>query len=344
MTDEILFEQRGHAGVVVLNRPKALNALNHPMVKELARQLDAWEQDPAIRHVVLTGAGEKAFCAGGDIRKIYDMKKNGEPGLSEFFRDEYMLNARIKAFAKPYISLLDGIVMGGGVGLSVHGSHRVGTEFVMFAMPETGIGFFPDVGGTYFLPRMPRETGTYCAMSAGRLKQADLLATGVLTHSISRESVEPLLKSLETAEDVDAAIASFVTDPGVSDLMSHADLIETCFSAGTVADIMSRLDGSEDAFAHATAEAIRAKSPTSVHLALAQVRRGAALDFNGCMKLEYRIVSRILEGHDFFEGVRAVLVDKDHAPKWRPDSLDQVDTADLQAYFEEPSTGDLPLT
>ncbi|WP_417684271.1 enoyl-CoA hydratase/isomerase family protein [Roseibium sp.] len=343
MTDEILFEKRGHAGVVTLNRPRALNALNHPMVSALARQLDVWADDDSVRHVVLTGAGEKAFCAGGDIRKIYDMKQSGEPGLAEFFRDEYMLNAQIKSYPKPYISLIDGIVMGGGVGLSVHGSHRVGTEFVMFAMPETGIGFFPDVGGTYFLPRMPRFTGTYCAMSAGRLKQADLLATGVLTHAMDRENVGALLADLETATDVDAAIEAYAVDPGASDLMIHGDLIETAFSAGSVAGIMERLDASDEDFAVRTAEQIRAKSPTSVHLAFEQMRRGADLDFNGCMKLEYRIVSRVVEGHDFFEGVRAVLVDKDHAPKWTPDRLDQVDTADLQAYFERPVGGDLPL-
>ncbi|MEJ8474189.1 enoyl-CoA hydratase/isomerase family protein [Roseibium algae] len=343
MTEDILFEQRGVAGIVTLNRPKALNALNHPMVSALVAQLNAWATDDSIHHVVVTGAGEKAFCAGGDIRRIYEMKQAGEAGLAEFFRDEYLLNAQIKAYTKPYVCLIDGIIMGGGVGLAMPGSHRVGTEFTMFAMPETGIGFFPDVGGTHFLPRMPRFTGTYCAMSAGRMKQADTLVTGVLTHAIQRESVEALLKDLETASDVDAAIAQYVFEVGPSDLMSHADLIETAFSAGSVADIMAQLDSADDEFAAKTAAAIRAKSPTSVHLAFEQMQRGRELDFNACMVLEYRIVSQVLEGHDFFEGVRAVLVDKDHAPKWKPDSIDLVDSADLQAYFEEPATGDLPL-
>ncbi len=344
MTEDILFEQRGHAGIVTLNRPKALNALNHPMVTALAAKLTEWAADDSILHVVLTGAGEKAFCAGGDIRRIYDMKQKGEPGLPDFFRDEYLLNAQIKAFPKPYVSLIDGIVMGGGVGLSVHGSHRVGSEFTMFAMPETGIGFFPDVGGTYFLPRMPKSTGTYCAMSAGRLKQADALATGILTHTVLRESMAALLKALETATDVEAVIAAHAADTGPSALMKHADIIDDVFSAASVAEIMARLDASTSEFAASTALAIRSKSPTSVHLALEQVRRGGELDFNACMKLEYRIVNRVLQGHDFFEGVRAVLVDKDQAPKWCPEQLDQVDSIDLQAYFEEPSTGDLPLT
>lgn len=344
MTDEILFEQRGAAGFIILNRPKALNALNHPMVTAMAAKLDEWETDGSIRHVVITGAGEKAFCAGGDIRKVYEMKKAGEPGLADFFGDEYVLNARIKAYPKPYVSLIDGIVMGGGVGLSVHGRYRAGSEFTLFAMPETGIGFFPDVGGGYFLPRLPHFIGTYCALSAGRLKQADALAAGILTHAVPRESMPALAKALETAEDVEAVLASFQSDPGESGLMTHAGLIESVFSASTVAEIMSRLDAVDSEWAQKTAADIRAKSPTSVHLALEQVRRGADLDFNACMRMEYRIVSRILEGHDFFEGVRAVLVDKDHAPKWQPAHLDQVDSAEIASYFQEPEGGDLALS
>jgi enoyl-CoA hydratase len=176
---DILFEKRGKAGYVTLNRPKALNALTHLMCSALAAQLTAWAEDPDVAHVVITGAGEKAFCAGGDIRSIYDARMAGEmDGLAEFFKEEYLLNAQIKAYPKPYIALINGIVMGGGVGVSAHGSHRVGTEKTMFAMPETGIGFFPDVGGTYFLPRMPEKTGVYCALSAGRLKQGDATGNG----------------------------------------------------------------------------------------------------------------------------------------------------------------------
>ncbi|WP_246476366.1 enoyl-CoA hydratase/isomerase family protein [Roseibium litorale] len=344
MTDEILFEQRGAAGFIILNRPKALNALNHPMVTAMAAKLDEWDKDDSIRHVVVTGAGEKAFCAGGDIRKVYEMKKAGEPGLADFFGDEYVLNARIKAYPKPYISLIDGIVMGGGVGLSVHGRYRAGSEFTLFAMPETGIGFFPDVGGGYFLPRLPHFIGTYCALSAGRLKQADTLAAGILTHAVPRESMPALAKALETTEDVEAVLASFHQDPGASGLMAQASVIESVFSASTVAEIMSRLDAVDSEWAQKTAADIRAKSPTSVHLALEQVRRGADLDFNANMRMEYRIVSRILQGHDFFEGVRAVLVDKDHAPDWQPAHLDQVDSAEIASYFQEPEGGDLALS
>ena len=345
MSDEILFEQRGKAGFVTLNRPKALNALSHKMVTALAAQLSAWAADPGIVHVVVTGAGEKAFCAGGDIRSIYDARQAGQvEGLDAFFRDEYLLNAQIKAYPKPYVALINGIVMGGGVGVSVHGSHRVGTEKTLFAMPETGIGFFPDVGGTYFLPRMPKRSGVYCALSAGRLKQGDALATGVLTHAISEENVKDLELSLETADDIGAALAPYLVTPEQGPVMEHLEEIERAFSAPSVEEILSRLEASGSDFALKTAATIRDKSPTSVLIAFEQMRRGAELSFNDCMKLEYRIVSRILKGTEFYEGIRAVLVDKDQAPKWAPSRFSQVDSADLASYFERPPDGDLPLS
>lgn len=344
MNDEILFEVRGKAGFVTLNRPRALNALTHDKVKALASQLETWSEDPDVRHIVIRGAGGKAFCAGGDIRSIYDARLAGEvDGLKTFFRDEYTLNAYIKAYPKPYIALIDGIVMGGGVGVSVHGSHRVGTENTLFSMPETGIGFFPDVGGTYFLPRMPRRTGIYCALSAGRLRQADALASGVLTHAVAQENLSDLQSALETADDVDATLERFRVSPEAGPVEENGMLIEHAFSASSVDEVLERLDASSDAFAIKTANAIRGKSPTSLLISFEQMKRGAALNFNECMKLEYRIVSHILKGEDFFEGIRAVVVDKDQSPKWQPNQLAQVDRAGLASYFEEPSDGDLLL-
>ncbi len=324
MNDEILFEVRGKAGFVTLNRPKALNALTHDKVKALALKLELWADDPNVRHVVIRGAGGKAFCAGGDIRSIYDARQAGElDGLKTFFRDEYTLNAYIKAYRKPYIALIDGIVMGGGVGVSVHGSHRVGTENMLFSMPETGIGFFPDVGGTYFLPRMPGSIGTYCALSAGRLKQADALFSGVLTHAIAQDRLPELQSALETTDDVDATLEGFRVSPASGPVQKNAELIEHVFSASSVEEVLSRLDASGDEFAIKTAAAIRGKSPTSVLIAFEQMKRGALLDF--------------------FEGIRAVVVDKDQSPKWNPNQLAQVDRAGLASYFEEPFDGDLPL-
>lgn len=344
MSDDILFEIRGNAGFVTLNRPKALNALTEDMVRALSAKLEEWATDPTVARVVIKGAGEKAFCAGGDIRKIYDARMDGQmDGLSAFFKDEYLLNARIKSYPKPYVALINGIVMGGGVGVSVHGSHRIGTEKTLFSMPETGIGFFPDVGGTYFLPRMPKHTGVYCAMSAGRLKQGDALATGVLTHAVSEAGLVELEKALETADDIDAAIAFFVTTADEGPVVANMAVIEQAFSAETAEEVMARLDASDEPFAQKAAAAIRQKSPTSVLIAFEQMKRGGGLTFNECMKLEYRIVTRILKGDDFFEGVRAVLVDKDQSPKWQPSSLGQVDSADLASYFQIPSDGDLPL-
>ncbi|WP_306145184.1 enoyl-CoA hydratase/isomerase family protein [Roseibium sp. MMSF_3412] len=344
MNDEILFEVRGKAGFVTLNRPKALNALTHDKVRALAAQLELWADDPGVRHVVIQGAGGKAFCAGGDIRSIYDAKLAGEiEGLKTFFRDEYTLNAYIKAYPKPYIALIDGIVMGGGVGVSVHGSHRVGTGNMLFSMPETGIGFFPDVGGTFFLPRMPDRIGIYCALSAGRLKQADALYSGVLTHAIGEESLSDLKAALETADDVDATLERFCVTGEAGPVEQNRGVIENAFSASSVEDVLARLDAAGDDFALKTAAAIRGKSPTSVLIAFEQMKRGATLNFNECMKLEYRIVSQILNGEDFFEGIRAVVVDKDQSPQWSPNQLAQVDTDGLASYFEEPTDGDLPL-
>ena len=344
MSEDILFEIRGTAGFVTLNRPKALNALTEEMVRALAKQLTAWAGDPSVAHVVITGAGDKAFCAGGDIRKIYDARLAGQmDGLNSFFRDEYLLNAQIKSYPKPYVALINGIVMGGGVGVSVHGSHRVGTEKTLFSMPETGIGFFPDVGGTYFLPRMPKKTGVYCAMSAGRLKQGDALATGVLTHAVSEAGLADLERALETADDIDAALEPWLVEVEDGPVMANADIIEQAFSDDSAEEVLARLDTSDQDFASKTAATIRQKSPTSVLIAFEQMKRGAELSFNECMSLEYRIVTRILQGKDFFEGVRAVLVDKDQSPKWSPSSLGQVDSADLASYFQSPPDGDLPL-
>src|ERR1051326_4913372 len=193
MIDDVLFEQRGAVGVITLNRPKALNALTQDMCLRMKAQLEDWAKASNIKTVVIRGAGERAFCAGGDIRALYDSGKAGTPYALDFYRDEYRLDAAVKHFPKPYVALLHGIVMGGGVGVSVHGSHRVGNETVSFAMPETGIGLFPDVGGSYFLPRLPGEIGMYVALTGERLNAADSLYAGVLTHIVPASATEELL-------------------------------------------------------------------------------------------------------------------------------------------------------
>lgn len=344
---EILCEIRGSAGFVLLNRPKALNALNLSMVRELARALDAWEHDAAVTRIVVTGAGEKAFCAGGDIRSLHDLGKAGQyDEMLAFWREEYILNARIQSYPKPYIALVDGIVMGGGVGLSLHGSHRVAGERWLFAMPEVGIGFFPDVGATYALPRLPDQAGTYLALTGDRVGQADALALGLATHAVPSARMAELAEALTGTEPVDATLARFAVDPGPGKLAPERATIAHCFGAATLPEVLGRLDAKAaagNAFAARALATIRAKSPISVAIAFEQMRRGVSLGFAEAMQLEFRIVSRIPRGHDFYEGVRAVVIDKDQAPCWRPQTLEELDPAAVAAYFAPLGATELAL-
>jgi len=334
---EIICETRGAAGCVLLNRPKALNALSHGMVRELAKALDAWERDPAVTRIVVTAAGAKAFCAGGDIRALHDLGKAGrQDEMLAFWREEYILNARIQAYPKPYVSLIDGIVMGGGVGISLHGSHRVAGERYLFAMPEVGIGFFPDVGATYALPRLPDAAGIYLALTGDRVGQADALALGLASHAVPSARMAELAQALEAGEPVDATLARFTGDPGPGKLAPLRPAIAASFGVATLPEILSRLAAGAAAgepFAEKTLATIRTKSPTSVAIAFEQMRRGAKLDFTEAMAVEFRIVSRIAHGHDFYEGVRAVVIDKDQNPVWQPASIEALDPAAVEAHF-----------
>lgn len=344
-TDEIRFERRGRAGVVMLDRPKALNALTLPMVTAMKAQLDDWKSDPAIAHVVLVSTSEKAFCAGGDIRRIHDMGRAGEPGLTDFFHEEYRLNRAIHRFPKPFTSLIDGICMGGGVGLSAHAPIRVGSEKTLFAMPEVGIGFFPDVGGTHMLSRMPGETGAYLATTGGRLKAADSLAVGFLTHHVPSARMVELVAALLEADDPAPVVAAFHVDPGPAPIAALREPIDRLFRGDDAVAILAALEaesGPAADWAQTTAAGIRAKSPTSVAVALHQVRIGGSLSFEACMTIEFRIVSHLLGGHDFYEGVRSVLIDRDNAPSWRPARLEEIERSAIEAHFTTvPVGGDL---
>jgi enoyl-CoA hydratase len=334
---EILFERRGAAGLVTLNRPKALNAVTHGMVLALRAQLDDWANDPAVTRVVIAGAGERAFSAGGDIRAIYDLGIAGRyDDEMQFWRDEYPLNAAIKSFRKPYVALIDGIVMGGGVGVSVHGSHRVAGDRYQFAMPEVGIGFFPDVGATWFLPRMPGELGTFCALTGERFNGADAVAAGLATHRIPSARFPALIEGLSGTVSVDAVLSAFSEPAGEGPIAARRSAIDRLFVGNSVEDILvalTRETGADAEWAQKTAATIRTKSPLSLKLALAQVRHGRAYDFETCMRAELRIVSRVIHGHDFYEGVRAVIVDKDNKPRWQPATLHQVSDAEVERHF-----------
>ena len=348
---DILFVRRGRLGVATLNRPEALNALTLEMAREMSATLAAWAEDDAVDAVLIKGAGERAFCAGGDIRRMYDLRGTGDPYPYDFFRTEYAMNARVFHFPKPYVALMDGIVMGGGVGLSVHGSHRVASERMMLAMPETGIGLFPDVGGSYFLPRLPGETGMFMALTGARIRAADALALGIADAYVPSDRLQALEAALaETdlgggSDAVERVLTGFAGDAGRASVTVEREAIDACFSAGSVEEILARLKARGGAWAETQLGILAAKSPTSLKITFEQMRRGARLDFDACMAMEYRIANGCVLGHDFYEGIRAVVVDKDQKPAWRPASLAEVSEADVAAYFERPPfEGDLDVS
>lgn len=343
--DDVHFEVRGRAGVIVLDRPKALNALTRPMVVAIRAQLLDWATDPAVGHVVVTSTSEKAFCAGGDVRRIHDLGRAGETGLAAFFADEYRMNQTIHRFPKPYTSLIDGICMGGGVGLSVHAPYRVGTKRMLFAMPEVTIGFFPDVGGSHFLSRLPGGLGAYFSMTGRRAGIADCAAAGIVTHVADEARIGELMAALTEVDDPAPVLERFRIDPGEAPLAPLRPTIDRLFVGDDAAAIVAALEsesGPDADWAKATAAEIRTKSPTSVAVALHQVRIGGSLDFEACMRIEYRIVSHILGGSDFYEGVHSVLVDRTAKPVWRPARIEDLDRAAIDAHFTTvPADGDL---
>jgi len=344
MDPEILFGTRGPVGLIRLNRPKALNALTRNMVLAMKAQLDAWATDPAITCVVVRGEGERAFCSGGDIRAVRESGLAGTSYGIDFWRDEYVLNATIKHYKKPYIALIHGVCMGGGLGVSVHGTYRVADASVTFAMPETGIGFFPDVGGSYVLSRCPGELGTFMALTGARLKLADGLYAGLATHWVPSDQWENLLDALcdgDTPADVMSEMGKLPLPS--APLSDRRVCIDQLFAGSSVEDILFTLDFDDSIWARETAATIRTRSPTSLKLAYSEVRAGRTLEFDDCMRMEFRIASRILAGHDFYEGVRAVIVDKDNTPHWQPATLAEVRDEDIAAYFEPLGGKDLPL-
>ena len=330
---EVIFEKRGAVGLITLNRPKALNALTHDMCLKMKAQLDAWKDDAAVSVVVVQGSGDRAFCAGGDIRSLYESGKAGTSYALDFYRDEYVLDAAIKHYPKPYIAMIHGIVMGGGVGVSVHGSARVANETTTFAMPETGIGLFPDVGGSFFLPRCPGQLGMYLALTGARLKTADCLYVGVATHFVPSEQWGSLVELLAAGKAASAAIDAVAQKATEAPLAARRADIDKLFAGHSVAEILSALDSDGSDWATETAKTIRAKSPTATKLAFRQIREGKKLDFDDCMRMEFRMVNRVVAGHDFYEGVRATIIDKDQSPKWQPARLEDVSDKDIDAYF-----------
>ncbi|MFI9274079.1 enoyl-CoA hydratase/isomerase family protein [Kitasatospora sp. NPDC052896] len=334
MTTDVLIERAGHLGRIVLNRPKALNALTHAMVLRIAEALDAWEHDDTVATVVITGAGERGLCAGGDIVAIHGAATGGDPrAAEEFWRDEYHLNARIARHPKPYVAVMDGIVMGGGVGVSAHGSVRIVTERTRIAMPETGIGFVPDVGGTYLLALAPGELGTHLALTAGSVGAGDALLCGLADHFVPAERLPALLADL-TELGVHDALARHVAAAPAAPLAELCGWIDECYAADTVEDILGRLLACGDPAAKEAAEKITTNSPTAVKVALAALRRARALGpLEAVLDQEYRVSCAALATPDLPEGIRAQVIDKDRNPRWQPATLADVTAREVERHF-----------
>lgn len=341
--DTVLFAVEGRTAVITLNRPKALNALTHPMVVRMAEALADWERDPAVQQVLIRGAGERGLCAGGDIRAIHDDAKAGTAASAEFWRDEYRLNARIARYPKPYVALMDGIVMGGGVGVSAHGGIRIVTERSRVAMPETGIGFVPDVGGTWLLGRAPGRLGTHLALTGAAVGAADALLCGLADHFVPAARLPELTAALAQAP-VHEVLPRYAAAPPPGELAAHRAWIDHCHAADGVEEIVERLLAQGEPAAKEAAETVLAKSPTALKVTLAAVRRAAALgSLEEALVQEFRISCNALSSPDLVEGIRAQVIDKDRRPRWSPPALADVTGADVERHFAPLAGGDLEL-
>ncbi|MFH0518637.1 enoyl-CoA hydratase/isomerase family protein [Streptomyces sp. M41] len=333
MTD-VLFRTEGRAGHITLNRPEALNSLTHDMVLRIAGTLTEWEHDPAVETVVITGAGERGLCAGGDIRAIHDDARDADgSATAAFWRDEYHLNARIARYPKSYVAVMDGIVMGGGVGVSAHGTFRVVTERSRIAMPETGIGFVPDVGGTYLLALAPGELGTHLALTGAQIGAADALLCGLADHFVPSAALQGFVDDL-AEHPVREALVRHVRQAPAGDLAGRREWIDACFSADTVEEIVQRLLAHGDPAAKETAETLLAKSPTALKVTLSALRRARRLGpLERVLDQEYRVSCAALTAPDLVEGIRAQVIDKDRDPHWSPATLVEVTDVDVERFF-----------
>ncbi|GAB3558865.1 enoyl-CoA hydratase/isomerase family protein [Spelaeicoccus albus] len=333
--DELLHGVTGGLARLTLNRPRAINALTEPMIMDIASALDDWATDDDVHAVLIDGAGERGLCAGGDIRAIYeDVKAAGSASIG-FWRHEYRMNVRIAEFPKPYIALMDGITMGGGVGVSAHGSVRVVTERSKIGMPETGIGFAPDVGGTYLLARTPGEIGTHLALTAGVMGPGDAIACGFADHFIHSDDVPAFIDAVaaDPARAV-AVAAEMATDPPAAALAGDREWIDECYSASSVEDILRRLDAHSHPDAADAASAIRAKSPTSVKVTFAELRAARGRSLRAAIEQEFRVSSALTGRPDLVEGIRAQVVDKDRNPRWSPAALDDVSADQVASILD----------
>lgn len=350
MTDSILARIEGRLGRITLNRASALHALDTPMCEAMTQALLGWRQDPNVSAILVDHApGTRGFCAGGDIRMLAESGAKDGVDARRFFHTEYRLNHLIHAYPKPYVSLMDGVTMGGGVGISVHGRFRIATERTTFAMPETGIGLFPDVGGGWFLPRLPEpEFGVWLALTGARLKGEDCVTAGVATHYIPSELLDAAVAQIAGAaqtHDPAKAIASgldALCEAKRAPIVPAPGALVPLFGFDRVEDIFAALEGASDHdWPRQQLETLKSKSPQTLKVALRQIRAGAQMtSFSEVMAMEYRIGSRVVGRHDFLEGVRAIIIDKDNAPKWSPSTLAGVTDALLDEIFAPLPSGE----
>ncbi len=332
---EVIIRIENDVGRITLNRPHALHSLTTGMCAAMAEALAAWAGDDGVRCVLLDHAeGTRGFCAGGDIRKVAVSGRGDGREAADFFATEYRMNVLIKRFPKPFIAVLDGVTMGGGVGISVHGSHRIATERTLFAMPETGIGLFPDVGGGWFLPRLEGELGTWLALTGARLKGSDVVAAGIATRLVASEYIEAVKREILAGGDIDAVLGRHAAPVAAPAYGEHRETINRCFGKDSVSDICIALKMADDDWATAQAEILATRSPLSLCVSLRQLRLGAKMaSFEEVMQMEYRIACHITRGHDFSEGVRAVIEDKDNRPQWKPATVSGITPAMVEQMF-----------
>lgn len=340
MADDVIFERSQQIGFITLNRAGALNALTLPMIQAMYQKLSTWQEDDTIAAVVLRAMPGKAFCAGGDIRWLYEAGKANNPEQMDFFKHEYRLNHFISCFRKPYIALMDGMTMGGGVGISLHGSHPVATEQFLFAMPETSIGFFPDIGASYLLSRCANAIGIYLGLTGCRLNQGESVSAGLIKHTIAAQQIEVMLDELQNTDlthqahhQVDTILGRFTASLDTDDSLKNKDNISHFFSANTIEEIFTELEVGNSAWHKDMLAILQSKSPLSLKVTLAQIQKAAHLSLSECLETDYCLVRHFMQHPDFYEGVRALLIDKDKAPKWQLETISEVSQDLVDSFF-----------
>jgi enoyl-CoA hydratase len=350
-TEHVFVFRQGVVGRIHLNRPRALNSLTLGMVRAIAKALVHFERDPEVRCVLIDGEGSRGLCAGGDIRAIYESGRRLDGEAELFWREEYILNARIAAFPKPYIAIMDGITMGGGIGIAAHGSHRIVTERSRIAMPEVGIGFVPDVGGTWLLSRTPGALGTYLALTGEIIGAGDTIRAGLADAMVPSGRLPALVDALASlarpagsdeagSDEVEDILQAYARPADDGMLWQHRDLIDQCFSHSSIEEILAALADVADDFARATLLSLRGKSPTSLKVTLRLLHLAHNASLEDCLLREFRAAVRCLQGHDFYEGIRAAIIDKDRSPRWQPDTIGAVSEADIDRYLAPVHAGE----